>query len=328
MKRLLLMLIPGWLYGQPCDVTHVLEHWTGSPDPYEYVITAPNNCTAPQHTVDFRTFEVPDKPVIAYDGRLHEGYWMGDPQYYPTQTVTSDFWQYSFFPQRPPWYRFEVEKFPAVPLDFKLDVDNTVSGYGRVILHGNEPELRFEMYPGGYSRVDVVLHCNDTTPSTTYEIVNVCDEPKYDQQLIDGPNCELRVIDSIWVGQSFPDTSYLHDGYLAGDTTRHTRINAWGCEVVEHVQIWLEPEQQPYVPNIFSPNRDGRNDVFAAYFGMPIKFSIFDRYGDEVAGGYSASGVVEWDGTFNGHPLNPGTYFYIITTERNEKFGGDITIIK
>jgi gliding motility-associated-like protein len=84
------------------------------------------------------------------------------------------------------------------------------------------------------------------------------------------------------------------------------------------------------VPNAFSPNGDGINDVWIIrnlpdYPDASVK--IFDRYGQVVfeSKGYSKP----WDGTMQGRPLPVGTYYYIIHVKAGEKpLQGSITIIR
>lgn len=74
------------------------------------------------------------------------------------------------------------------------------------------------------------------------------------------------------------------------------------------------------VPEAFSPNGDGANDVLKieAKSLKSLKFFIYNRWGRKV---YSASlsnmafedyHVLEWDGRYNGKALNTGVYFYTI----------------
>lgn len=67
------------------------------------------------------------------------------------------------------------------------------------------------------------------------------------------------------------------------------------------------------VPNVFSPNNDGRNDQFRlTSTGIDrIEVTIFNRYGEEVARLSRARQA--WDGrTFAGEQCSDGTYFYIV----------------
>ncbi len=75
---------------------------------------------------------------------------------------------------------------------------------------------------------------------------------------------------------------------------------------------------KPLVPNAFSPNADGLNDVFHIYLGcgdVPVKYriSIYNRWGARVFSSYKPD--QSWDGSVNGLPADAGTYFYTIDYE-------------
>jgi gliding motility-associated-like protein len=59
----------------------------------------------------------------------------------------------------------------------------------------------------------------------------------------------------------------------------------------------------PFVPNVFTPNEDGINDVFMPGFDL----EIIDRNGLQIHKGNSG-----WDGRYKGEPADPDTYFYLI----------------
>ncbi len=71
--------------------------------------------------------------------------------------------------------------------------------------------------------------------------------------------------------------------------------------------------KQLRVPNVFSPNGDGVNEIWQIpglpdYAGNTVE--VFNRYGQSV---YRTNGYTKpWDGTLNGKPLPVGTYYYII----------------
>lgn len=88
-----------------------------------------------------------------------------------------------------------------------------------------------------------------------------------------------------------------------------------------------------FIPNAFSPNGDGRNDLFELkldHDSKVLQIDIFNRWGQRVFQQYSFNRP--WDGTFNGQPLQPGTYYYNITiTCRDGRLihkKGDLLLIK
>jgi gliding motility-associated-like protein len=59
----------------------------------------------------------------------------------------------------------------------------------------------------------------------------------------------------------------------------------------------------PFIPNVFTPNLDGVNDTFMADYDL----QILDRYGVSIYKGNKG-----WNGTYNGRPADPDTYFYLL----------------
>jgi gliding motility-associated-like protein len=67
----------------------------------------------------------------------------------------------------------------------------------------------------------------------------------------------------------------------------------------------------PFIPNVFTPNEDGINDLFMKGFEV----EIVDRNGLVIFRGNNG-----WDGRHNGDTADPDTYFYFVTyKDRNEK---------
>jgi hypothetical protein len=58
-----------------------------------------------------------------------------------------------------------------------------------------------------------------------------------------------------------------------------------------------------------------------------FELSVYNRYGQMVF--HQKDGIVNWDGTFNGKPLDAGTYVYLLD---RKKFGkplrGTLIIIR
>jgi len=85
-----------------------------------------------------------------------------------------------------------------------------------------------------------------------------------------------------------------------------------GC--VTEKQIMVNVLKPVIIPNTFTPNGDGINDMWiikelANYPGAQV--TIFNRYGTQLY--YSKGYAIPWDGTYNGKPLPVGTYYYIIS---------------
>ena len=85
-------------------------------------------------------------------------------------------------------------------------------------------------------------------------------------------------------------------------------------------------------PNAFTPNGDGRNDLFRPIFNGYHKFHSFrivNRWGQTVF--ESADSNPMWDGNFNGVPQDIGTYYYFIEYDcggNTIEAKGDCTLIR
>lgn len=91
-------------------------------------------------------------------------------------------------------------------------------------------------------------------------------------------------------------------------------------------------EVRPYceavtIPNMFSPNGDGINDVWAIS-GLEdggAVVTVFNRNGQIVfqSHGYS----LPWDGSHNGRLVPVGAYYYHIRTSGGENLRGPLTVL-
>lgn len=92
-----------------------------------------------------------------------------------------------------------------------------------------------------------------------------------------------------------------------------TVTNQWQCSAYDSVHIYGGPCCDIFMPDVFTPNNDGRNDLYRAVDILrhkPVHFMIANRWGQIV---YQAEGRNNgWDGTFKGAPAPQGTYSYYI----------------
>ena len=73
------------------------------------------------------------------------------------------------------------------------------------------------------------------------------------------------------------------------------------------------------VPNVFTPNGDGVNDVFQVKAWSVTEFHavVLNRWGRKVFEWSDPD--AGWDGRINGKYASPGTYYYIVTAKGSEK---------
>ncbi|MBK7388380.1 MAG: PKD domain-containing protein [Bacteroidetes bacterium] len=137
--------------------------------------------------------------------------------------------------------------------------------------------------------------------------------------------------DQIWDfgdGSSSLDQSGLHQYSITGTYELTFSVNNLsGCkrDTILNLQI-PEGGGDFFIPNIFTPNNDGVNDVFevgAAGACAPERITIFNRWGNNI---FETSGQNNfWDGKSNGNPVPSGVYFYVI--QIGEKvYKGTVTV--
>jgi gliding motility-associated-like protein len=91
-------------------------------------------------------------------------------------------------------------------------------------------------------------------------------------------------------------------------TTEH------GCTDTANTQVDVLPDYYMFIPNAFTPNEDGRNDVFKVtargIFENSFEMRIFNRWGQEI---YYSSDIYEgWSGKFKDKNAECSTYVYDI----------------
>lgn len=96
-------------------------------------------------------------------------------------------------------------------------------------------------------------------------------------------------------------------------TYRVVSLDPYGCRDTAYVNIIVEYKSHLTIPNAFTPDGDGLNDVFKIVgheFERLLNFSIYNRYGQEV---FHTQDINKgWDGTIKGELAKPDTYIYVI----------------
>ncbi len=138
--------------------------------------------------------------------------------------------------------------------------------------------------------------------------------------------------------QWLEDPNAFHTGASPTSTTTfHLRMtDNGGCLQRDSVRIYVyDLECKPpdlFIPNAFTPNGDGENDVLYVR-GKNIQemtFRVFDRWGEKVFESHDPE--KGWDGTYQGRDLDPDVYVYYleITCQGDKEYfeKGNITLIR
>ncbi|MCB9186838.1 MAG: gliding motility-associated C-terminal domain-containing protein [Flavobacteriales bacterium] len=83
-----------------------------------------------------------------------------------------------------------------------------------------------------------------------------------------------------------------------------------------------------FVPNVFSPNEDGHNDVFKPRGTEPFDYElrIYDRWGNLV---FTSDEIDKgWDGTFRGKAMNSAVFVYYVLSGDQVIDKGNVTLLR
>lgn len=122
--------------------------------------------------------------------------------------------------------------------------------------------------------------------------------------------------------------------YITDSTYTVTMIavNADGCSDTATVLINVVPNFFIIIPNVFSPNGDGVNDVFELDLAgvNTLHVEIYDRWGLFMYGYDTLTG--SWNGEKDGKEASEGVYYYIIqlmdSQNTEHKYTGHITLTR
>ena len=134
----------------------------------------------------------------------------------------------------------------------------------------------------------------------------------------------------------FVNTTHFYDSY-GNYLVALVAMADDGCTDTTYVAITVVDEVLFYVPNSFTPNGDGQNDVFIPVLSAGYdrergyEFSIYNRWGERVY--FTDTPGEGWDATFNNKMVQNGTYTYYIKFKdsmNNEVYDykGHVNVIK
>jgi len=210
--------------------------------------------------------------------------------------------------------------------NYKLTVTNNTTG---CIHKDSTLVVIYPSYSGVVTGKDLLLDGETDVLRLTLIGLTPADVGNYiwykDGVLIPGANG-----DTLFVNEA---GEYCVDIVPAGNDASACVVNV--CKLIQ-----TELTKEVFIPNIFSPNNDGKNEIFTVEGGKNVdqitNVSIYDRWGELVflSGSFTLDRKYEagWNGIFKGQQAVQGVYVYVVDVlykdGTRETVSGDITLIR
>ncbi|TVQ47026.1 MAG: gliding motility-associated C-terminal domain-containing protein [Saprospirales bacterium] len=245
---------------------------------------------------------------------------------------------------------FETFNFEFINTDFLLDSLTMCLGDTIYLLSGANTEFTYSWSPAfGFisqltepnplispeQSIQYTANINSDNCSAEHNVfVEILTGPEImsisaDPEILFEPGESFLNIDIVgdytnieWRPGELLDNSFVSNpvGFIEETTTFSVLVSdAFGC--IDSIEITVFVEKRPcappfvFLPNAFSPNGDGMNDVLYVRGEdiINMELRIYNRYGQEVF--YSNDKSRGWDGVFGGEDMPAGVYAYFLKVE-------------
>jgi gliding motility-associated-like protein len=243
-----------------------------------------------------------------------------------------------------------AEGCPPFAVHFSQTSENTINfiwnfGDGTTVSNEDFPMHTYTL-PGVYPVTliaETIGGCADTAQTTTVTVydtatVDFSSDPNFPVEMF-FPNTTVEFTnltvgasefawdfgDGIFSNELDPSHMYTQPGEYF---VTLSATNTMGCHssVTKGPYIITIPDL--FIPNVFSPNDDGINDVFlVTYTGsQPFTLQIVDRWGVKLYTG--SNKIVGWDGTnTKGEDVVDGVYYYYVKIG-DKDYTGPVTLVR
>lgn len=131
-----------------------------------------------------------------------------------------------------------------------------------------------------------------------------------------------------------PSFTAINQGVAGVSATITVTPTMNGCtgNPVSYVINVMPLDKDFFVPNVFSPNGDGKNDVFVVYgnYIQKLQMRVFNQWGEQVI--MISNPKQGWDGRFKGKAQPVGVYVYVLEAEmtdgRKVTAKGNVTLLR
>ncbi|MEL6141480.1 MAG: gliding motility-associated C-terminal domain-containing protein, partial [Bacteroidota bacterium] len=152
------------------------------------------------------------------------------------------------------------------------------------------------------------------------------------------------IYDYLWTPAEFLSSDTVRTPMIFPFDSREYTLavtNANGCQAFADIFVEVDANRNVYIPNVFSPNRDGRNEdfrIFACQGVQNVNFvQIFDRWGSQIFTAENLApncldGIQLWDGVYREKLVKPGVFVYMVEVEfldgQTLLYRGDVTVLR
>ncbi|MBR3565183.1 MAG: gliding motility-associated C-terminal domain-containing protein [Paludibacteraceae bacterium] len=186
-----------------------------------------------------------------------------------------------------------TQDYDAVAVVGRLQTITTIRGTeaeNRFSNESNRPKENTQL--NASAPLDILFKANPNKPTATY----------YDWRIMKGNNMIVHRTEE----------EHRYTFTEAGSYQVKLVVSNALCQTDTMDTVITVTVSKLQVPNVFTPNGDGKNDEFRVAYESIIQFDcwVYNRWGHEVY--HWTDPAKGWDGTINGRPAAVGGYVYII----------------
>lgn len=212
--------------------------------------------------------------------------------------------------------------------------------------NGSNDTIRTVLVSGQY-----VVHIKDSNNCVSTDTVNVLVNPRA-KALFSVDKNENPIKTPLFnVKNSASNYNYLYYNFSNGDTSSvlnpivkynasgtytitQYAFNEFNCNDTFSLNVNVYDDFVVFIPNAFSPNSNGTNEIFKPYFegvnNEDYELKVFNRWGELLF--VSNDTELGWDGKYKGEYVMEGVYLYIVKVRTSRKifryFNGTMTLLR
>ncbi len=226
-------------------------------------------------------------------------------------------------------YTFSVDNGPVTPIGGSIPV---LAGIRQIVVFDDK---------GCSFQTSITIRQPDPVEVILPEVIEI--------DLGDTINLDPEVISALninsydWTnGNSLSCSNCLNPAAFPSNSTNYRLLvtDANGCTASGTVRVQVNKRRYVFIPDAFTPNGDGLNDIFSIFTGKGVaeieSFRIYNRWGallyqqDFIAPELSAE--TGWDGRFNGEMMDMGIFIYTASIRFQDGtvllYRGEVTLIR